>query len=131
MAHRTSNRGFVTNWLKPLLIGLAVAVVVCFLMLMLMALAVQAVDIPRATMLPLAVGSAGVGAFAGGFTAAKVAGSKGFWMGALIGALLFLLVLLAGFIRYTGVSLLYALIKAAVLIAVGAVGGILGIGRRR
>ncbi len=122
---------FMQQWLRPLIIGLAVGVVCCTLVLLAMAAAVGSVDIPRAATVPLAVAAAALGAFAAGLTAALTAGRRGLLLGAVSGMLLFLVILLAGCIRYAGVDGGYALLKAAVLTVMGALGGVLGVNRRK
>ena len=130
MRAQDHNPSFFRQWLRPLLIGTAVGVIACIAVLMLMAALVQTVDIPRAAVLPLAMAAGAVGAFAAGLTAALVARQRGLLLGAACGFTLFLLVLAAGFVRYTGVSGGTALLKAAVLTVAGALGGVLGVNRK-
>ena len=118
------------QWLRPLLIGTAVGIIVCIALLLLMAAVVQAVDVPQRATIPLAVTAAAAGAFFAGLAAARAAGQRGLLFGALCGLLLFLLILLAGFIRYTGVSGGYAMVKLAVLLTAGGLGGVLGVNRQ-
>lgn len=98
---------------------------------MLAALLVQAVDVPRAAIMPLAIAAAAIGAFLAGLTAAAVAGQRGLLFGAVCGLLLWLLILLAGVARYTGVSGGNALIKLAALVLSGSIGGVLGVNLRK
>ncbi len=118
------------RWIKPLLIGLAVGVIGCVALLMLMAALIQTVDVPRVAVLPLAIAAAAVGAFLAGLTAAIISKNRGLIMGLISGAVLFLLILSAGFIRYADVDGTVALIKLAVLTLAGGVGGFLGVSRR-
>ncbi len=120
----------VLQWLRPLLIGLAVGIIAGVAMLLLAAALVKSVDVPRAAITPLAVGAASVGAFFGGLAAALAARRRGLVFGALCGVLLFLLILAAGIFRLGGVGGGYALIKLAALTVAGAVGGVLGVNRR-
>ena len=132
MMRSQNGAGSLTRqWLRPLLIGTAVGVVCCTLLLLVMAAVVNAVDIPRAATVPLAVAAAAIGAFAAGLAAALTAGRHGLAVGAASGVLLFLVILVAGFIRYAGVDGGYALLKAAVLMVMGGLGGVLGVNRRR
>lgn len=131
MRSQNGTESIARQWLRPLLIGTAVGVVCCTLLLLVMAAVVSSVDIPRAATVPLAVTAAAVGAFLAGLAAALAAGRHGMAVGAASGALLFLVILLAGFIRYAGVDGGYALLKAAVLIVMGGLGGVLGVNRRR
>lgn len=131
MRSQNTTGSFTQQWLRPLLIGVAVGIVCCMLLLLAMAAVVKAVDVPRAATLPMAVAAAAIAAFAAGLTAALIARRHGLIIGAASGALLFLVILIAGFIRYTGVDGGYALLKAAVLIVMGGLGGVLGVNRRR
>ena len=124
-------QSFFGRIIRPLLIGVAVGILVCTLLLLLMAAVIQRVDVPRGAALPLAVGAAAVGAFLGGLTAALISKQRGLLLGAVSGLVLFLLVLLAGLARYAAVDGSTALLKAVVLVVVGAVGGVLGVNRRR
>lgn len=117
--------------LRPVLVGVAVGLIGCVGCLMLAALLVQAVDVPRAAIMPLAIAAAAIGAFLAGLTAAAVAGQRGLLFGAVCGLLLWLLILLAGVARYTGVSGGNALIKLAALVLSGSIGGVLGVNLRK
>ena len=131
MESRDRTPSFARQWLRPLLVGTAIGVIVCVAALLLMAALVRTVDVPRAAVLPLAIAAAAAGAFAGGLAAAAAAGQRGLAVGALCGLVLYLLILLAGFIRYSGVSGGTAVFKLAVLIVAGGLGGVLGVNCRR
>ena len=79
----------------------------------------------------VAIGAAAVGAFFGGLTAARLTGKNGLFIGACCGVLLFLLVLAAGFVKNTGVSVGYAFVKLGVLTVLGGIGGALGVNIHR
>lgn len=131
MSVRNGSPSFFEQWVRPVLIGLAVGVIVCILLLMLMAAAVQSVDVPRRATTPLAVAAGAAGAFAAGLTAAAITGRRGLPVGAVCGLTLFLLILIAGFVRYSGVGSGYAFIKLAALLVSGSVGGALGMNLRK
>ncbi len=122
---------FFRSWLRPVLVGVAVGLIGCIGLLMLMALVVQSVDVPRAAILPLAIGAAAIGAFLAGLTAAAIAKQKGLLLGAVCGLVLWLLILLAGVARYTGVSGEGAVLKLAALVLSGGIGGVLGVNLRK
>ncbi len=122
---------FFRCWLRPALVGVAVGLIGCVGSLMLAALLVQSVDVPRAVILPLAIAAAAIGAFLAGLTAAAVSGQRGLLFGAICGLLLWLLILLAGVARYAEVSGGNTLIKLAVLVLAGSVGGVLGVNMRK
>lgn len=131
MSGRNGSPSVFERWVRPVLIGVAIGVIVCILLLLMMAAVVQTVDVPRRATMPLAVIAAAAGAFAAGLMAAAVTGRRGLPVGAVCGLMLFLLILIAGFVRYSGVSGGYALIKLAALLISGSVGGLLGMGLRR
>lgn len=131
MSGRNTSPSIFERWVRPVLIGLAVGVICCILLLMLMAAVVQSVDVPRCATMPMAVIAAAAGAFTAGLTAAAITGRRGLPVGAVCGLTLFLLILIAGFVRYSGVGGGYALIKLAVLLASGSAGGLLGMGIRK
>ena len=125
------NQSLFSLWVRPILLGVAVGVLCCTLLLLLMALVVQTVDVPRGAALPMAIAAAAVGAFAAGLTAALISRRRGLLLGAVSGLVLFLVVLLAGFARYTAVDGGTAIIKLLGLMAAGGLGGVLGVNRRR
>ena len=129
-AHNQAS-SFFARWLRPWLIGTAVGTIGCTVLLMLMALVVRSVDVPRSAVLPLAIAAAACGAFLAGLVAAAVAGQKGLLLGVACGFTLFLLILLAGFVRYAGVDGGNAVIKLAALVLCGGIGGVLGVNMRK
>ena len=131
MRSHNQTPSFFSRWLRPALVGIAVGLISCIGLLMLAALAVQAVDVPRSAILPIAIAAAAVGAVLAGLTAAAIAKQAGLLLGAACGLTLFLLILLAGFARYAGVSGGNALLKLAVLVLAGGVGGVLGVNMRK
>ena len=126
-----SSPSFLRCWLRPVLLGLCVGVLCGTLLLLLMALAIRSVDVPRAMVSPMAITAAAVAAFSAGLTAALSARKNGLILGVLCGLLLFFLLLIAGLARATGLSGQQTVIKLAVLTVAGALGGVLGVRRRR
>jgi len=116
--------------LRPLLIGLCIGVVACTLLLLLAALLFRSVDVPPDAAAPVAVSAAAISAFLSGLIAARVAGSRGLLTGGACGLLLFLVLLLLGLAR-GGVDSGYAVVKLAALTLAGAIGGVLGVNRKR
>ncbi len=131
MNTRDSNRPSLPARLRPLFLSLCVGVLCCTLLLLLCALLVRSVDIPIGAVTPLAVTSAAAGAFAAGWTAARIAGCRGLVWGALCGGLLTLIILVAGLVRAGGIDPGFAAVKAAVMTLAGGLGGVLGVGKTR
>ena len=100
---------------KPVLIGVAAG----------------AVGIPQAAVTPMAVAAAAIGAFVGGFVAARIAKTRGILFGALCGLILYLLVMASGFAVLRDIRGTYAVVKLALMVVSAAVGGILGVNFRR
>lgn len=119
------------RWVRPLLWGALAGVAVCLLLLLLMAAVLAAGDIPKPAVTPLAVSAAVAGAAVGGFVSARLRGENGLVCGALCGLILFLAVMAAGFSLLRQVRGGYALLKLALMLAAGAAGGVIGVGRRR
>ena len=131
MKTQDRSQSFLQRWLRPVLVGTCVGVLAGTLLLLGMAWLVRSVDVPRAAITPMAITAAGIGAFAAGLTAALAAKKNGLLLGLLCGLVLFFILLLAGVARATGVSGSLAVIKLAVLTLAGALGGVLGVNRRR
>lgn len=116
------------KWVRPMLFGAVAGALTCLAVLLLLAALLAARDVPQTAVTPMAVAAAAIGAFVGGFVAAKIAGEKGWLFGAACGLLLFLLILVAG-----GLSMLrdirgsMLLTKLGVMLAAAAVGGMAGV----
>ena len=130
MKPNDNTRPLFSRLLRPLLVGLCVGVISCTLLLLLMALLVGSVDVPRQAVLPLAIAAGAIAAFLAGLVTARMAGKNGLLLGMACGLLMFLLILVAGFVRYTGVDAGVSAIKLAALLVAGGVGGVLGVNRR-
>ena len=120
----------ITPILRPLLIGLCIGVIACTLLLLGAAALFCQVDVPPAAVAPVAMGAAALSAFLGGWVAARAAGQRGWLMGILCGGVLFLILWLWGLSR-GGVENSYAATKLGVLTLSGAIGGVLGVNRKR
>lgn len=131
MKPQSARRPLLQRWLTPLLIGLCVGVVVGTLLLLGAALLLQSAQLPAGALSPLALTAAGIGALAGGCAAALAAKERGLLIGAVCGTLLYLLLLIAGWARLGGADAGYACLKWAVLTVCGAVGGLIGVNRKR
>ena len=131
MKHPSAHSPLLHRLLRPILLGLCVGVVTGTALLTLAALLVQKVDLSPSLLPYVAVAAVALGSFAGGLIAALLAKERGLLTGAICGTLVYLLLLVAGLSRFGGVEGGYALIKWAVLTAAGALGGVLGVNRKR
>jgi putative membrane protein (TIGR04086 family) len=109
-------RGLAASLLLVVVLSFALAAAYCFT-----SLSAPAAHLMRLGVLLLS-------ALAGGFLAAKSAGSRGMLHGLLLGALLLLLLVIYNMLGGTGgVSGLTLAVKALLMLAGGGIGGILGI----
>lgn len=116
--------------LKPILIGMGVGAVAATGFMLLSALLVYKLSLPLGAMPPMAVAAMGLGSFVGGIATGLSTKERGLLMGATCGALLYLILLIAGLARTGHVALGYAAVKWAVMTVCSAAGGVLGVNRR-
>lgn len=116
---------------RPIVIGACVGAISCLLVLLVMAAVMAAQNIPKAAVTPMAIVSAAFGSFIGGIVSAKISGEKGLLYGAGAGLLLYVVVIIAGFAVLQDVRGTTILVKLAVMVASGAVGGIIGVNLKR
>lgn len=131
MKTRREDMPIIGKMVRPLVWGIVAGIAVCLLLLLLMAAVMTAKDIPQAAVTPMAVVAAAAGAFTGGLTAARIARENGWLLGAIAGLLLYVLVALCGMIFLQDVNGEYVLLKLGILVACGAVGGMLGVNLRK
>ena len=121
----------VKSLLRPVLVGAVVGAGCCLLLLLAMAAVMAAKDIPKAAVTPMAVVAAAAGAFVGGLVCARIAKMRGLLFGAACGLVLYLIVMIAGFALLREIRGGYAVVKLAVMLGCGAVGGVLGVNMRK
>lgn len=131
MKSRKEDTAIVKNLARPILIGAGIGALCCLLVLLVMAAVLAAKDIPQTAVTPMAVVAGAFGSFIAGLVAARIARTKGLLFGAATGLLLYLIVMLAGFTVLKDIRGAYALVKMAILIGCGAVGGIIGVNMKK
>lgn len=131
MKYRQEESTLVSKWVRPLLFGLVAGLLGCAGLLVLCAAIMAMQDIPQMAVTPLAVVAAAVGSVIGGFTCARITRSRGLLGGAACGVLLYFLIMIMGFSVLQDIRGWYALIKLLVMVIGGAVGGVLGVNKRR
>lgn len=109
-------------------IGTGIGAICSSVMLFLMAAILAIGNIPPALILPMAMATLAIGAFASGIIAAKLGKSKGIICGAVSGIIFFVLVWIRSAIVGStfGIELI---IKAVIIILSSALGGIIGINK--
>ena len=115
---------------RSLLIGIPAALAAGATFSLLFALLMTLWDLPPAAVTAFAVAAAVGGAFVGGFFAARLSGKKGWLMGLLCGAALFLLLFVVGICVYRELRVGMWLLKLCLLLAGGMAGGMLGVNKK-
>ena len=116
-----------TKILRPLWLGVGIGVIVCAIMLLIAAAVMATGVVPASAVTPVALATVTIGAFAGGFAAARLSRERGLLYGAGVGLLLFLLVTIVGMATSQELRGTVMLLKAALTIGFGALGGVLGV----
>ena len=126
-----SRTNTLTTLLRPIGVGLCVGVVTATLLLLGAATVLWQADIPRGAVVPMAVTAAAIGALVAGLVAALCADKRGLLTGAVCGTLMALMLLVVGLVRFGGVDVGYTALKWAVMTLCGAIGGLIGVNRKR
>ena len=129
MKSRTTNT--LITLLRPIGVGLCVGIVTATLLLLGAAVALWKVDVPRGAIAPMAVTAAAIGSLIAGVVAALCAGKRGLVTGAVCGTVMALILLIVGLSRFGGADVGYAALKWAVMTLCGAIGGLIGVNRKR
>ncbi len=116
-----------TTILRPLGVGLGIGVIVCAVILLIAAAIMTTGILPASAVTPIALAAAAIGAFVGGFVAARLSRERGLLYGAGVGLLLFLLITVVGIAASQELRGTMMLLKAALTIGFGALGGVLGV----
>lgn len=131
MKARSGKESVWEKIVRPLTVGTAVGVAACVVALLLMAGLMAAGTFPSRAVTLLALAAAGLGALVGGFVAARISRERGLLFGAGSGLFLFLLTLAAGLFLSPAGEMGLWLVKLAVTVVAGAVGGLLAVNTRR
>ncbi len=116
---------------KSVIIGSLSGIVVTIILMCLMSVSMMSIGILHEDIINyVTVGLLGVGAFGGGFLASKINKGAGLVVGAITGALMFLIVVIAALSDGSDISVLI-IIKLAVTVALGSLGGIAGLKERK
>jgi putative membrane protein (TIGR04086 family) len=116
---------------KPVAVSVLVGAVVSALLLLAMAFVLASRTVPQFAVNPMASFSLAGGGFAAGLCCAKIMRRKGLLYGAVCGALLTMIVLLAGLALRDGAFGVPVLFKALFLMLPAMLGGVLGVNARR
>ena len=113
--------------LLPLGVGTGVGVLVCVVILLIAAAIMTTGVFPTTAVTAVSLVAAAIGAFVGGFVAAKLSCQRGLLYGAGVGLLMFLLIMVVGIAVSQELRGAMMLLKAALTIGIGALGGVVGV----
>lgn len=131
MSTRKEQTSIAARIIRPIVGGFVVGVVLCLVLLLIAATVMATFQVPQAAVTPIAIAILAVAAFGGGFTASCIARERGLLYGACCGLLLFLVVLVAGLGIEQAASGALPALKLALALGCGAIGGIVGVNRKR
>lgn len=119
------------DYIKPILLGTLISLISMGVLMFIISLAMTKVDFPLGFVSPAASAIIGISTFIGSVISAKSFQKKGFFIGLCIAMFVFIVMLLLNLsIDPQGFGTT-ALVKAAVTLVCGVVGGILGVNKRR
>ncbi len=116
---------------RPFLVGSGVGLAVGLVILLLASLVMMSGAFPSSLVTPIALVIMAIAAFVGGLVSATVSRERGLLYGAGCGLLLFLFVTVLGMAVSQELRGVMMLIKAGLAIGSGALGGVLGVNRKR
>ena len=121
----------VARLLRPIAWGVGIGAVVCTVLLLIASAILTTGAIPQTAVSPIAFAILTVAAFVGGLIAARLSRERGLLTGALVGLLLFLLTAVLGLLILQALDGTSMLLKVALMIGGGALGGVLGVNVKR
>lgn len=119
--------GAVWSAARPVVVGTGAAIAVALALMAATSLVMVVLrSVTHSALFPLALLAAGVGCFAGAYVCACIKGSRGLPFGAVVGLVMYALILLAGLIFTEPVFGSENAVKLVVLVMCGCFGGYLG-----
>ena len=129
---KSRNSGSPVKAVKAAAVGAAIGLGICMLILTVIAFFIVKIQsFPEAMVVPAAIFTACIGAFCGGYFSARIKKNAGLAMGAICALVIFLVLLLVG-ISFEGDNFsTVSLLRLGVMLISGAIGGVLGVNKRR
>lgn len=129
---KSQNSGLLVKMAKAIIFGTVIGAIVCTVMLLTVSfIFVKMQSVPEIAVIPAAIFIVCTGAFVGGYFSARIKKSMGMAVGALSGLLMFVVLLLIGLL-FSGDSFgLISLLRMILMIVSGAIGGVLGVNKRK
>lgn len=129
---KSRNSGTVAKAVKAVAVGTVVGFGICMLILLVITfMLVKIQNFPEALVVPVAISTACIGAFFGGYFSARVKKNNGLAMGAVCSLLMFVVLLLIGSAFLGDAFGIVSLLRMGVMLISGAIGGVLGVNKRR
>lgn len=118
--------------IKAINIGVLSGIIVCGIILFFLASVFVKKEVPSENLLePIMIMSSGLGAFSGGYFAAKVSREKGLIYGLVCAFLMFIFIFIAGTISVRRGLSLVTLMRLIAMLTFGGIGGIVGVNKRK
>lgn len=122
-----NDRVSTVSFFKPILFGSATGILVCLITLIVFSTIMHFRSIPLLAINPFAIAATVLGAFSGGFMTTRITKSNGLILGAVTGFLLFVIIVLIGLTVFKDKVSTLTLIKMAIMVLSGSIGGIAGV----
>lgn len=118
--------------LRAIVIGASAgAILLCLLFMLLSGILVAAKTLPQNLLSPLVLFACGLSSFFAGYVCIRIARMRGMLYGILSGLLLFAVVFAVGIIAINEPISFEALVKGLLMSLCGAIGGIIGVNKRK
>lgn len=129
---KSQSGGLTSKMIKSIILGTVIGAAVCALMLVLVSfIFVKIQSVSEIAIVPVAIFIASASAFIGGYISARIGKSMGIILGSITSLLMFVILLLIG-IGVSGDNFgIVSLLRMALMLICGAIGGILGVNKRK
>lgn len=121
----------IKRMLRGVLIGAGISAALCAVLMCIAALILNMVSgMPYGVLSYITLGLQGISVLIGSYIAAAITRSRGLITGLIIGALIFILLTILGFCAKNNSVGIMTLLRAVVLLLLGALGGIRGVNKK-
>lgn len=129
---KSQSNGMIGKIMKAVVWGTIIGAAVCMIMLLLISfIFVKMQSVPEAAITPAALVIVCIGAFVGGYFSARIKKNMGMAVGAITAIVMFVILLLIGTACFGDNLGIVSLLRMAVMLISGAIGGILGVNKRK
>lgn len=121
----------LNNFIKPIGLGTLLGVITCSLLLTLLALIfTKSSSPPHSLVEPIMLISAGIGAFTGGYSSARIARKSGMFYGMICSFIMFIFIFTAGLVSVRDSLTMLTIIRLLIMLTCGSIGGIIGVNKK-